>query len=326
MATEPRLTIAFPKSETEVRVVFSEAIDPDRAQDPASYSARRGLRVRSAQIDPRDPCRVTLKTDAMNGEAMETEVLSATGVRTRSGRPLANAHSPEFIKGLASIPEIQRPEVEAFPFTSRFNGKVASASCGKDGGVDSNVLIDTFGFAFIHMEAGGPFNSLKISTKQHIPGIADITRGLQQGQTAHVLWAGGEIRTVNGETQLVDTGYIEGSVIPPHPLRSPRPFPIKTADLAVESGRTLRAKSLHGVIVWFEHVTIDKVSQPDKSGLRRFSFQDGGRGRASGVILANVKKQLKEGQKLSGLRGLVHSPKAGECEVIVELDEHLALS
>jgi hypothetical protein len=318
--------IAFPKSETELRVVFSEPVDPKTAQDPASYSAKRGLKARRAQIDSNDPCRVTLETDAMNGEAMETDVLSAPGVRTRTQRPLANAQSPEFIKGIASIPEIQRPAAEAFPFTSRFGGKVASASCGKDGGVDSNVLIDTFGFAFIHMEAGGPFNSLKISTKRHIPGIAEVTRGLQKGQTAHVLWAGGEIRTVHGETQLVDTGYIEGSVIPPSPLRSPKPFPIKAADIAADSGRSLRAKSLHGVIVWFEQVTIDRVSQPDKVGLRRFSFRDGSRGRASGVILANVKTQLKEGQKLSGLRGLVHSSKPGECEVLVELDDHLVLS
>jgi hypothetical protein len=323
MQDEPRLMIAFPTSETELRVVFSEPVDPERAGDPASYSAKRALKVRSAQIDPGDPRRITLQTEAMNGEAMETEVLSASGVRTRSGRPLAHAQSPEFIKGIASIPEIQRPEAEAFPFTSRFNGKVASASCGKDGGVDSNVLIEIFGFAFIHMEAGGPFNSLKISTKRQIPGITEITRVLQKGQTAHVLWAGGEIRTVHGETQLVDTGYIEGSVIPPNPLRSPKPFPIKAAELASDKGRTLRAKSLHGVIVWFEHVTIDKVSKPDKAGLRRFSFQDGSRGRASGVILGNVKAPLKEGQKLSGLRALVHAPNAGECEVIVELDEHL---
>ena len=325
MQGDPRLIIAFPKSETELRVVFSEPVDPKTAADAASYSGARGLKVKSAQIDPDDPSRVTLRTDAMNGEAMEIEVLSARGVRTQAQRPLANAQSPEFIKGLVSIPEVQRPEVEAFPFTSRFNGKVASASCGKDGGVDSNVLIDTFGFAFIHMEAGGPFNSLKISTKRHIPGIAEITRGLEKGQTAHVLWAGGEIRTMNGETQLVDTGYIEGSVIPPNPLRSPRPFPIKAADIA-EDGRTLRAKSLHGVIVWFEQVVIDQVSPPDQKGLRRFTFQDGSRGRASGVILTNVKTPLKEGQKLSGLRGLVHSPRAGECEVIVELDEHLVVS
>ena len=102
--------------------------------------------------------------------------------------------------------------------------KVASESFGKDGGIDSNVLIDTFGFAFIHMETGGPFNSAKIVTKESYPGTAEITRNLRAGQTAHVLWAGGEIRNVNGENQLVDTGYMEGSIIPPTPLRSPPPF------------------------------------------------------------------------------------------------------
>src|SRR2546422_8016900 len=54
------------------------------------------------------------------------------------------------------------PRSTLFPYTTLFR---SSASCGKDGGVDSNALINAFGFAFIHMEAGGPFNSLKIVTQ-----------------------------------------------------------------------------------------------------------------------------------------------------------------
>jgi hypothetical protein len=261
----------------------------------------------------------------MNGEAMNIDVLSAPGVRTSNGQPLASTESPEFIQGLASIAEVNKPAKDAFPFASRFVGKIASESCGKDGGVDSNVLIDTFGFAFIHMEAGGPFNSTKVVTKTHIPGIAEITRTLRAGQTAHVLWAGGEIRNVNGETQLVDTGFMEGSVIPPSPLRSPPPFLVKTKEIAGKAGRSLRAKSLQGVVVRFENVTIDKVTDADKSGLRHLVFHDDSGEGASAVLIRNVTTALRPSQQLASLRGLLHYPAAGEAEIIVELDQHLAL-
>lgn len=319
-----RLLIAFPKSETELRVVFSEAVDRRSAEDPSSYSAR-GLKILGARVDQESPDKVTLTTEPMNGEAMEVDVLSAPGVRTRANLRLAQPQSPEFIKGLASIPELQRPARQEFPFTSRFVGKVASASCGKDGGVDSNVLIDRFGFAFIHMESGGPFNSLKIVTKRHLPGITEATRSLRAGQTVHVLWAGGEVRSQDGETQLVDTGFMEGSIIAPNPLRSPSPFPIKGVEIAGDAARTLRAKGLQGVVVRFEDVTIDQVSEPDKTGLRSFKFHDESGGQVAGVILGNVTTALRRGQKLDALRGLVHG-NGGKYEVIVELDQHLSLA
>ena len=321
-----KLMIAFPKAETELRVVFSEPVDHRSAQDPSSYKTRSGLKILDARVDRNDPRRVTLTTDPMNGEAMKIDVLSAPGVHTSAGQPLAHTESPEFIQGFASIPEVNKPGVNEFPFASRFVGKIASESCGtKDGGVDSNVLIDTFGFAFIHMETGGPFNSTKIVTKSHIPGIAEITRTLRAGQSPHVLWAGGEVRNVNGETQLVDTGYMEGSVIPPTPLRSPPPFLLKTNEIAGKAGRTLRAKSLQGVVVRFANVKIDKVSEPDKSGLRHVLFHDDSGEPVSAVLIATIYTALRPGQELASLRGLLHYPKAGEAEVIVELDQHIGL-
>ncbi|HET9221165.1 MAG TPA: hypothetical protein VFO07_01610 [Roseiflexaceae bacterium] len=322
---KPQMMMAFPKSETDLRVVFSEAVDPTRAEDLSNYKTRSGLAILNAQVDRDDPRYVNLKTEPMNGEAMQLDVLYAPGVITRGGVAFDRSESPEFIQGLASIPEIQKPGQDAFPFASRFIGKVASASCGKDGGVDSNVLIDTFGFAFIHMESGGPFNRLKIVTKSHIPGIAETTRTLRPGQTAHVLWAGGEIRNVDGETQLVDTGYMEGSIIPPSPLQSPLPFPLKTADLAGEAARSLRASGMQGVIVRFDNVIIDRVTEPDATGLRTMSFHDDSGEQLTAVLLSNVTTALRVGQQLCALRGLVHQPRAGSYEVIVELDQHLIL-
>lgn len=327
MKPNAEMMIAFPKSETALRVVFSEPVDRRSAEDPSSYSTRTGLKIIGAHIDREDPRRVNLTTEPMNGETMTIEVLHAKGVHTRSGQPLASSESREFIQGLASIPEIQKPEKDSFPFASRFVNKIASASCGKDGGVDSNVLINTFGFAFIHMETGGPFNSLKIVTKRHIPGIAEATRTLRAGQTVHVLWAGGEIRNVNGENQLTDTGFMEGSIIPPNPLRSPRPFPVRASEFSgTEPSRALRAKSLQGVVVQLQDVTIDDLAEPGKDGLRKFHFHDHSGGPVSGVLLGNVTTALKPGQKIQSLRGLLHWASAAHYEVIVELDQHLVLA
>jgi hypothetical protein len=324
MENSREIKIAFPKSETELRVVFSEPVDERSALNLSNYKTRSGLRILDCQVDREDPSRMTLTTEPMNGEAMNVDVLSAHGLFTAQGQAFTG-ESPEFIQGLASIAEVNKAGSDEYPFASRFVGKVASESCGKDGGVDSNVLISTFGFAFIHMETGGPFNSTKIVTKKHIPGIAEITRTLQPGQTAHVLWAGGEIRNVNGENQLVDTGYMEGSVIPPTPLRSPPPFLIKTKEIGYEAGRTLRAKSLQGVVVRFENVKIDKVSDPDEMGLRHIVFHDDSDAPVSAVLIRNVVTKLQPGQGITSLRGLLHFPTAGQAEVIIELDEHLVL-
>jgi hypothetical protein len=263
----------------------------------------------------------------MNGEILQVDAIRASRLRTRSGGQLTHPESPEFIHGIAAIPELQRPGTDAFPFASRFTGKVASASCGKDGGVDSNKLIDTFGFAFIHNEAGGPFNSLKISTRQHLPGIAEATRALRPGTTVHVLWAGGEIRDVDGETQLVDTGFMEGSIFPPNPLKTPPAFPVRAAELAAEDGRSLRAKSLQGVVVRFDAVTVESVNgSEDGAGARTMVFRDESGGTLDAQLLDNVRTPLREGQQLTSLRALLHQPSAGRYEAIVELDQHLALS
>lgn len=323
----PRLVAAFPKSETELRIIFSAPMDAGTVEDSSAFECRSGLPIHSGWLDPQDPARVTLRTDPMNGEVMQLDVIHVRDARTFSGEELVENESPEFIHGIASIPELQRSATKSFPFASTFAGRVASASCGKDGGVDSSVLSDTFGFAFIHNEAGGPFNSLKIATRQHIPAVTEATRGLSAGTTVHVLWAGGEIRDIDGETQLVDVGYMEGSIFPPNPLRTPPPFPVKVAEVAGEQARSLRAKSLQGVIVRFDDVAVDAVgASASAEGGRDITFHDDSDGQLTGVILANVSTPLSEGQRLASLRALLHQPSAGRYEAIIELDQHLVLS
>src|SRR5260370_7271919 len=59
------LLIAFPKSSTELRLVFSEPVDRATAEQPNNYRTELGLRISAATVDPRDPTRVTLKPKAM---------------------------------------------------------------------------------------------------------------------------------------------------------------------------------------------------------------------------------------------------------------------
>ena len=283
-------------------------MDEQSLHDLDSYETRSGLAILGASLDPADPRRAVLRTEPMNGEAMVVDTIRARGVRTLRGEGMEEAESPQFIHGIASIPEVQRPAQDQFPFESRFAGIVGTASCGKDGGVDSSVLTAKFGFNFIHNEAGGPFNSLKIVTNKHIPGVAEAMQRVKAGQTVHVLWAGGVVRTEKGETQLVDTGFMEGSIFEPNPLQSPPPFPIESAEIVDDAGRSLRAKSLQGVIVRFNGVTLDRVSDPDDRGLREIAFHDQSGGVVSGVALDTVTTRLYEGQQLASLRTLLHQP------------------
>jgi len=261
----------------------------------------------------------------MNGDAMVTDAIRAEGVRLAAGGSLASKESPPFIQGVASIPQLQRPEIDAVPFTSRFEGLVATASCQKDGGVNSNRLIDSFGYQFLHREIGGPFNSIKVHVglaMKHVPGIEEeVERLSPHGLSPHVLWSGGVIRNVNGETRLTDTGFMEGSIMRATPKKFPPPYLIQTSDLADLD--TLTAKSLQGVIVRFEDVTIDSVSEPDERRLRPFVFHDGSGAQLRGVLFSSITRDVEPGSQFKYLRGLVDRPVHEYVQVIVELDEHL---
>jgi hypothetical protein len=213
MATEnparPALTgtrplFAFPIGENQLQVVFPEGVDHASAQQPANYSTEKGLRILKATVhdnaersgaDQAQYTRVTLTTEHMNGRAMIVDTLRAPGVRTAAGTAMTNPESRPFIQGIASIPAIQTPVDDQGGFRSRFEGLIATASCQKDGGANSNRLIDAFGFSFLHVEQGGPFNSLKVVGQKHVPGIDQAVERLAPlGLSPHVLWSGGEIR------------------------------------------------------------------------------------------------------------------------------------
>jgi len=207
---------------------------------------------------------------------------------------------------------------------SRFVGRIATLSCQKNGGPDSNFLIDSLGFSFLHRETGGPFNSIKVVSKKHVPGIEkENARLVPKGLSPHVLWAGGEIRTINGETQLVDTGFMEGSIMPATPKKKPPETRIEASEISETTAGTLRAKSLQGVIVRIDNVTVDEISPPDEKDRRKFIFHDQSGSHLSGLFLGQVMQDIKAGQKYASIRGIVHQPRENQYEVIVEMDDHL---
>jgi hypothetical protein len=329
------LIAAFPIGNDRIRLVFSGPVDPASAERPESYASSVGLAVVGVEVAAdgiagSSESRVTLATEPMNGYSLVVDTIELDGVRSRSGKPLKTRESPRFIHGIASIPGIQWPIEDAFPYASRFEGLVATASCQKDGGVNSNKLIDAFGWCFLHVERGGPFNSIKVATQKHVPGIDDEVKRLSPlGLSPHVLWSGGEIQTVDGETRLVDTGFMEGSILDATPKHFPPPFRVKTSDLSGKEANSLRSRSLQGVIVRFENVTIDRVAGPKEHDdwvsapqLRSFIFHDGSGAPLTAVVLDSVRRELRPGETLESLRALIHQPRAGKYEAIVELDDH----
>lgn len=318
------LLIAFPAGDSELRVVFSEPLDRLSAEQPESYTTETGLNILSASLDPNDPKRVTLETEPMNGKAMQIDILRSPGVRTASGAALANNESPKFIQGIASIAEIQKPANQTFPFASRFEGVIASASCVL--ACYPDAAIDVLGFNFLQEEKGGPFTAIKIVSQKHVPGFAEADSLLPDNLSVHVLWSGGIIQTIDGETRLVDNGFMEGSIIEPNPLKSPTPYPIKSIDISGEAGKTLRAKSLLGVVVQLENVTIDSVSAPDEEHIRSFSFHDDSGELAIGLALQTVTRKIEPGQTFELVRGIIHQPKPGEYELLVVKDQNLMQS
>ena len=337
------LVMAFATSDSDLKVIFSGSVDPDSATSPDNYQTESGLRIVEAALAEtatngknddeaeRVTTHVDLRTEPMNGHLMEVDVLRAEGVQTTDGERVKNAESRPFLHGIASIPQTQKPVNREFPFTSRFEGTIATASCQKDGGVNSSHLIDALGFSFIHVERGGPFNSLKIVGQKHVPGIEhEVERLAPQGLSPHVLWSGGEIRTVDGETRLVDSGFMEGSILPATPKEFPPPHPITVAEISGKHARTWRAKRFQGVIVRFDDVEIRQVADPrpyrdEVAGpaVRRFRFSDRSGSELDAVALDTVTHQLEPGQRFQSIRTIVHQPQAGHYEAIVEMDKHL---
>src|SRR5207302_3559099 len=136
---------------------------------------------------------------------------------------------------------------------------------------------------------------------------------------------GGEVRTVDGETRLVASGFMEGSLLPATPEEFPPPYPITVAEISGEDARTWRAKRFQGVIVRFDEVELRHVSDPRPyrdgvpgPAVRRFRFSDRSGVELDAVALDTVTHRLDKGQRFQSMRAIVHQPRAGHYEAIVE--------
>jgi hypothetical protein len=341
------LLIAYPVSDQRLRLVFSHPMNPATAGVASHYETAKGLKILRAAVDARDPRRVTLTTERMSGADLTIDSVRVDGaVRSSRGIRLAQPTSPAFLHGIASIEALRRAHGAELPQTSRFIGMVASASCSKNGGVWSGLL--SLGFTFLHEERGGPYSSIKVVTdlEGRLPEAPRAFAKLEPGTTLHPLWAGGVIAEVNGETQLVDTGYMEGSLL--SPLKIPPPHPIKLADIAGERVKTAAAKSLEGVIVRVEAVVVENVASPppppplapfgvqltkggatkfvdavERGALRSAVLVQRGGGSIDALLLSPCTLPLHQGQRFRSIRAIVSRRRPDAFELLIEHDRDL---
>jgi hypothetical protein len=124
---------------------------------------------------------------------------------------------------------------------------------------------------------------------------------------------------------------MQGSIMEATPKKFPPPYSISAKDISGRAALTLRAKRLQAVICRLEDVTITEVGEAgpyrrdvDAPAVRRFMFHDAhGDEAVAGVFLDTVRQPVDEGQRFSAMRGIVHQPRRGRYEVIVEMDKHL---
>jgi hypothetical protein len=283
-----------------------------------NYTTARRLQILNASLDGEDSRRVTLTTEAMAGTSLSVDVVQVKGLKGTRGATLPEMTSPSFLHGIASIEALRRAHEEEFPYASLFSGVVATLSCSKNGGVWEGV--NDLGFTFLHEESGGPYSSIKVVTdiEEKIPNVAEEHHKLQEGESLHVLWAGGLILEINGETQLVDTGFMEGFLLPV--LRTPPEYPIKASDISRKAARTVTAKSLEGVIVRLENVVFTRVGNPDKLGIRSAVLTDESDAPVDALLLSPVTMEIKPGQSFRSVRALVIRPKVDALQLLIEWD------
>jgi hypothetical protein len=313
-----RLSIAFPTSNTELHLVFSTSLDRESAETVGNYTTAAGLQILNASLNSDDPRRVTLTTEEMDGTSLSVDAVQVKGLKGARGVIFPEMTSPAFLHGIASIEALRRAHEEEFPYASLYAGVVATLSCSKNGGVWEGV--NALGFTFLHEESGGPYSSIKVVTdiEEKIPNVAEEHHELQEGESLHVLWAGGIILEVNAETQLVDTGFMEGSLLPV--LRTPPEYLIKASDISGKAARTVTAKSLEGVIVRLENVVFTHVERPDELGIRSAVLTDESGAPVDALLLSPVTMAIEPGQSFLSVRALVVRPKLDLFQLLIEWD------
>ena len=293
--TQPpfELKAAYPVSNTDIRAVFTEALDPASAGDASHYSFGPGLPILAATFDPESPNAVTLHTGMMVPANLRSNALHISNISSQDGDVIVSANSRSFVEGILTPQLIQSNREPTFPFNSLLVPQVASVSCAwNDWHRNSNCVVAPC----VIESVGGPYSGVAVSLT---PATTALVTPYSFG--THLLFAGGVMTEVNGETQVADTGFMEAFPIGPD-LPLPQPVLLSTADMPDVFDTSEATDQFERCYVEFRDV---QITDFDPS-TRVFLFRD-----ASGVIARgdlnglDEDAQLFAGQALPFLRGVV---------------------
>lgn len=110
-----QLESAFPISDSEIRAVFSEAVDPVSAGDASKYSFASGLTVLGVTFDASLPERMLIETTTMDPNAGVTDTLEVVDIDSLGGDTISLGVSPLFVQGILTPRHVQLIEEGLFP-------------------------------------------------------------------------------------------------------------------------------------------------------------------------------------------------------------------
>lgn len=317
-----KLLGAFPLSSTQLVLICPQPAHPSM-EEVSLYRLQSGLTVHEVQVDPERPEQLILRIELMQTMPLTIDEVTIIDFKTADGESLGEFTSPRFIQGIQTPMELKVPHInESFPYASTLVGLHASVMCctGCNGGVhDRNLVV-------INHHIGGSWSGIWVRTEKAIEA--------PYPRWQRVLFAGGVIVEENGSMMVADEGWmrVQKSDEPPH--HPPPPLPIETIDLPAERTTSLLAKSLDGVWVQFEAITIESVRQvtattaePGTFNLPRAEvvFHDGSGGRSIARLYQPSGRAVQPGQSVKLLRGFVHAEGPGMYVLLSDKEEDISM-
>ncbi len=321
-----KLVAAFPLSNTELALVFPEPLHPSFELETRLFQMKSGLPVRDVNHDKARPDQLILRVKPMISMPLTIDQVMVSNIKDAKGESLGGFVSPPFIQGIHNAMELKVPHFKTgFPYTTTLAGLHVSLSCctGCNGGIHNRNLV----VLNLH-SPGGPWSGIWVRT--------DKTIEAPYPRWQRLLVAGGVIAEEGGSMIIVDQGWMVVRKVddPVHPHRAPPPLLIKTDDLPAVQMTSLLCKSLDGVWVQFDDITIQSVRNmpapkgyPEKSSLpgTEIVFQDNSGGRSIAWLYQTSAHDITIGQRIKMLRGFVHAEKPGRYILLSDKEEDLII-
>lgn len=315
------IAAVFPLSDTQVVLIFPDAVDLSGTVEPDLFRFRSGIGVRGVRSFDERRQSLVLDVETMAALPMTVDQVSASKLRGRDGRPLGDVVSPLFIHAIQSPTELRPLHFEGkFPFTSTLVGHHVSVMCctGCNGGVHDRGLV------VLNNHVGGGWSSIWIRT--------DKTIDVPYPRWQRVLFAGGVIEEEGGSTVVVDRGWMVVKKTDEVAHHAPPALSLRSVDLPLDQTPSLLCKGLDAAWVQFENVLVESAdrvpaveSQSNTTQLARTEIviSDNSGGRSVAWLYQRSAEGFKGGERIRVLRGFVHAEEPGRYVVLSDKEEDL---